>query len=121
MKGRLARWIPPLVAACLLVVAALALRHLLREYRGADILAELRRLTPGQIGTALAQTAGAYLVLPFYDVRGLWHLNKPGAVPSRRAAPASFVGYPFSHNFGFPPPPALPIRYRLYRPTGLSA
>jgi uncharacterized membrane protein YbhN (UPF0104 family) len=121
MKGRLGRWVPVVVAACLMVVAVLALRHLLREYRWADILGELRKLTPGQLATALALTAAAYVVLTFYDVLGLWHLGKSRTVPYRRAALASFVGYTFSHNFGFAPLTALPVRYRLYKPAGLSA
>lgn len=102
----------------MLAVAVLAMRHLLREYRLSDVLEEFRKLTGRQVGLASLAAIAGYSVLSCYDAIALRYLGK--RVPTPRVLLASFVGYTFSHNFGFAPLTALPIRFRIYSPAGLT-
>lgn len=128
MDGRLARlivWLrthqtklTAVVTMFVLVIAALALRELLREVRFSDVRAALHAVSPRQIAISLGLTALSYFVLTGYDVLALHAIGKPQRY--WRAALASFSAYCFSHNLGFAPVTGAATRWRAYRGTGVS-
>src|SRR5918911_1496735 len=119
MRRRLAQFLGPVLAVAIFVVALLALRHELRNYHYHDIARGLLALPPQRVLTAVGLTALGYFVLTGYDTLALRYIRHP--LPYRRIAFASFVGYSFSQNLGFPWLTGGSVSFRLYSSWGLSA
>ena len=119
MKARVLRILGSMVAIILLIVAAVVIFNILREYRVRDIVQEIRAIPMERVVSALFLSACGYLALTGYDYLGLRNIGKSLAYP--RVAMASFIGYSFSNNVGFPLLAGGSIRYRLYSGWGLSA
>lgn len=94
------------------------LRRELMHYDFAEIRNAIGRIPARRIGLALALMVVNYLVLVGFDWLAIREIGR--ALPLRRVALASFVGFAISYNFG-----ALlggtSVRYRLYSSWGLSA
>ena len=118
-RSRLLKFGEPLLAAVLLIIALLALRHLLREYTWREIVAAVRGFTAGQLAEAAVFTFLGYLTLTFYDVLALAHIGR--RVPYPRVAVTAMSAFTLGHNLGFAPLTALPVRYKLYAPAGVTA
>jgi uncharacterized membrane protein YbhN (UPF0104 family) len=118
-RRRLLKFLEPLLAGVLLVIAVVALRHLLREYSWREILGSLRGLTAKQLAAAAGLTFLGYLTLTFYDVLAIAHIGR--RVPYPRVAVTAMSAFTLGHNLGFAPLTALPVRYKLYAPAGLTA
>src|SRR5512139_3570543 len=99
MRERIAAAIGPLVGAALFGVAALLLRHELREFHYHDVMAHLAAIPASRLVAALALAAGSYLCLTGYDALAFRFQRL--ALPYSRIGLAAFVGYVFSHNLGF--------------------
>jgi phosphatidylglycerol lysyltransferase len=105
--------------ALLLFAAALLILHShLQAFRPSEVRRALGSLQAWQPFTALGLAAASYLLLTFYDVLALRHIER--RLPYRRVALASFIGYAFSHTLGFGSVIGPAVRYRLYTPLGLS-
>src|SRR5437016_2555968 len=101
MTSRARRALAPLLGVLVFVGALFALHYALRHYRYHDIVRELHQLPRARVLAALGLTLLNYFVLTGYDTVGLKYLKKT-ELPYPRIALASFVGYSFSQNFGFP-------------------
>ena len=100
MRRRLAPFLGPVLAVAIFAVALLALRHELRNYRLHDVARAVLALPLHRVLAAIGLTALGYFVLTGYDTLALRYIRHP--LPYRRIAFASFVGYSFSQNLGFP-------------------
>ncbi len=101
------------------VIAGIALRHLLVEVRYRDIRDAVRALGWRELLPAIGFTAISYLALTGYDVLALRTIGRP--LPYRTAAFASFTSYTLSHNLGLAVLTGGSARYRIYTAAGLSA
>ncbi len=119
MIKRLRRILSPLLGLVIFGVALWVLHAALRKYHYHDIVRQLHQLPEHQVLLALVLTLANYIVLTGYDALGLVYIKRE--LEYRRIALASFIGYAFSHNLGFPLLTGAPIRYRLYSAWGLSA
>src|SRR5918911_3465788 len=119
MRRRLAQFLGPVLALAIFAVALLALRHELRNYHLHDITRSVLALPLHRVLAAIGLTALGYFVLTGYDTLALRYIRHP--LPYRRIAFASFVGYSFSQNLGFPWLTGGSVRFRLYSSWGLSA
>ncbi|WP_448582783.1 lysylphosphatidylglycerol synthase domain-containing protein [Thermaurantiacus sp.] len=106
-------------ALLVVVIAATALGHLLRELNWAEVGTALGQISAGQFLAALVLTALSYLLLAGYDLLALAAMGQQ--LPWWRCALGAFSAYSFSHNLGFAPITAGAARWRAYAGTGLSA
>lgn len=105
-------------ALLVMVIAAIALRAILKDLHWDDIELALRRVRPYQIALSLILTAVSYFVLTGYDVLALHAIKKPQRY--WRAALASFSAYCLSHNLGFAPITGTAARWRAYSGTDMN-
>jgi uncharacterized membrane protein YbhN (UPF0104 family) len=110
----------PVAVGVGLFVAALAVLHrTLGEFRGHQILAELRAVPASALAAAAALTAASYLLLTGYDWLALRHVGR--SLPYRRAALTALAAYAVGHNMGVAALSGGAIRFRLYAAAGLEA
>lgn len=103
----------------LLFLSALwILYHVLKHYNYHEVAHHLTSLPPRLVMIALGLTLLNYFVLTGYDTLAVRYINH--ALPYRRIALASFVGYAFSQNLGFPLLTGGSVRYGLYSSWGMS-
>jgi phosphatidylglycerol lysyltransferase len=117
--SRLLRVLPVVVAVGFFTAALFVLHRLLGEFRGADILAQLRAVPAPALATAAGLTAASYFLLTFYDWLALRHLGRP--LPFSRSAMTAFVAYAVGHNMGMAALSGGAIRFRMYAAAGLEA
>ncbi|MFC7331851.1 lysylphosphatidylglycerol synthase domain-containing protein [Rhodocista pekingensis] len=103
----------------LVILAVVAVRHVMHEVDVADVWAYLDALPLWKVLEALALTAAGYMVLTLYDVSALRYLNLRVRYPT--VALASFAGYAISNNVGWAVISGGSVRYRVYSAAGLSA
>lgn len=103
----------------LLVVALIALQHVLRGFHWYTIIRQAETMAWWQFVVALVCTAASYLILTAYDVLGFHYIRHP--ISYARVAFASFIGYAFSNTVGLSLVSGGSVRYRLYSAWGLSA
>jgi phosphatidylglycerol lysyltransferase len=108
-----------LLVLLLFAAAAIILYHQVTAYRPEDVRRALRALGWDQVAAAVALAAASYLLLTLYDVLALHHVG--WKLRYRRVALTAFVGYAFSHAFGFGSIVGTSVRFRLYAPYGLTA
>jgi len=112
-------WLGPGIAVAFFAVALWAIHRELALIHYRDLVAAVERLSFRRVGAAIGFTAASFLLLTGYDALGLRFIG--AALPWRRTAFASFVGYSFSQALGFPLLTGAPVRFRLYSGWGLSA
>ena len=119
MQKKTISWITGGIGLCLFVLAIWVLFRELRAFNFRDVWVHLSNLPVHRIAAALAFMVGNYLALTCYDVLALKYVQQ--AIPYRRAAMTSFIGYAFSHNIGFTFITSGSVRYRFYSSWGVSA
>ncbi len=128
MRDRIARivavararraWLASALVVMLVGLGLVALHHLTREIRLADVAAAFDRIGRGQVVAALLLTVLSYLALTLYDVLALRIVGRP--LPWRTAALGSFTSYTLSHNLGLALITGGSARYRVYTAAGLD-
>ena len=116
---RLRSLVAPTLTLALFLAAAWAIHRELAAWTFADIAEALGGMAGGRVALAILAAALSYAVLSLYDPLALRHQGN--ALPLRRGALASFVGYAFSHTMGMPLFTGGAVRYRLYSAWGLPA
>ncbi|MFA5514979.1 MAG: phosphatidylglycerol lysyltransferase domain-containing protein [Desulfuromonadales bacterium] len=119
MNRKTIKWISPLFALAIFLLALWTLNRALGAYRFADILRQLALMSPAMIAGAVALTVASYLLETGYDHLALHYLGRK--LPPARITFASFISYAFSHNIGFSLLTGGSVRYRMYSSWGLSA
>jgi phosphatidylglycerol lysyltransferase len=114
-----ARWLwrglhraTPILFVALLGAAIWLIHRELGAYHYEDVRRSLAAIPRRQLGWALLLTALSYWTLTGYDVLALRYLGC--ALPYRRVALASFLGYTFAHNLGASVLSGAAARYRVY-------
>jgi phosphatidylglycerol lysyltransferase len=107
-----------LAAAALFGVALMALNHLLREFRMADIAAAIKHTDGTHLALAGLFSALSYVALAGYDLAALHYVG--ARVKLRTALFASFVGYAVSNAVGFAMVSGGSVRYRVYTAAGVA-
>jgi uncharacterized membrane protein YbhN (UPF0104 family) len=106
----------------IIAVAAAVLTLLARTLGGiefATVTAALRDLSAGTLAAAVALTVAGYICLIGYDYLALRYLRK--TVPWPRLVFTSLSAFALQRNVGPAPITGGSVRYRYYRPCGLSA
>ena len=116
---RLKPFLKPLLILALFAVALRVLEDTLAHYRYRDVMHYLRELPAGQIALAVLLTILGYLTMTGYDALAFRYIRH--ALPYRRIALASFIGYAFNNNVGLSGVVGGSLRYRLYSAWRLSA
>lgn len=109
----------PVLSIGLFTAALLFLQHELRHYQYQQLVRDLHLLPASSIWLALGLCALNYLVLTAYDALSLRYVKRRVAYP--KIALASFIGYAFSYNLGFPLVTGSAVRFRFLSHWGLSA
>jgi phosphatidylglycerol lysyltransferase len=112
------RRLAPFLAVGMLVGATALLHHELRAYHYEDVRRAVARISATRVLGAVGLAAFSYWILTGYDTLALRYLGR--AIPYRRTALASFLGYVFSHNIGLSVLGGAAPRYRLYSGWGLG-
>jgi len=107
-----------LFSIVLLGVALWVLRNELVLHSWAEIQADLTALPTAALMLAVALTGANYLVLTGYDVLSVRYAGV--ALPYRRVALASTLGFALSQALGFPLLTGAPLRLRLYGRWGVE-
>lgn len=118
MRTSFTRWIPPVMGLVLFGAAAFVLERALRQIEFEEVLLQFQAIPFSGLLLATLLTALDYSALSGYDWLALRYAGR--RLPYRKSALASFVGYTFSHNIGFPFLTGGSVRYRLYSAAGLS-
>ena len=95
------------------------LHHELGQYQYSKLVRDLHELPASSIYLALALCAINYIVLTLYDALSLRYVKR--RIRYLKIALASFVGYAFSYNLGFPLVTGSAVRFRFLSQWGLSA
>ncbi len=131
--ARWRRWIGPLSALSILVVALVVLRQELSAHTYSEIAIAVRSFPRPRIIDALLWTLVAYAVLPGYDLLALVYVRrlfdrdpKDGegtttrGVGFTRAGFAGLIAYGVSQTLGFAAVTGSAVRYRFWTAWGLS-
>ncbi|MBW2022147.1 MAG: UPF0104 family protein [Deltaproteobacteria bacterium] len=116
--GKTHRYIAPILGGLVFLAALFVLRHELKAYDIADIMAHVKLLPPRGVLIALILTAGNYLMMTGYDYLALHYIGRP--LHYAKIVMVSFIGYAFSNNLGLSMIAGGSVRYRLYSAWGLS-
>jgi len=109
----------PLSSAALFSLALWVLYHELRKYHLHDVAQYFHELPTLHILLAVFCSGMSYFMLTLYDTLGFRYIRHP--LEYRKIALASYIGYAFSNNIGYPMISGGLLRYRLYTTWGLSA
>ena len=116
--SRLRPWLPALALALFGGLVLLALDRLTGELRYAELLAEVRAVSPGALALAGLFTALSFVALAGYDAAGLAYLGV--RLPLRTLALGSFAGYALGNAAGFGVLTGGAVRLRVYGAAGLD-
>src|ERR1700694_2234322 len=109
-----------LLSLTIIAIAAMALFHILRHIKGAEVIAAMLPAHPSDIAWASLFVAGGYFTLTFYDWFALRTIGW-ARIPYRVAMLASFTSYAIGHNVGASVLTGGAVRYRIYSSWGLDA
>ncbi len=112
------RWLIPAMALAILVIAAIAVRDVLRTTNYHAVMRAVNALPRHAVLNAIALTIACYLVLPMYDLLGLRYARKP--IPLLRSMQTSFFAYAFSQTLGFAAITGGAFRLRFWTAAGLT-
>ena len=119
MQKKTLHWMVGALGVCLFGLAIWVLFRELRTFNFREVLVHFSNLPAHRIVAALAFMVGNYLALTLYDTLALKYVGH--ALPYRKTAMTSFIGYAFSHNIGFTFLTSGSVRYRFYSAWGVSA
>ena len=117
-RRRLRSTVAAVIGAGAVAVVAWVWRRELVQLRAGAIGGALARLTPHQLGAAIALTVATYALLPGYDLLALRYVRRQ--VGTGRTMLASMVAYGISHTLGFPAVTGNAVRARFWSSWGLS-
>jgi uncharacterized membrane protein YbhN (UPF0104 family) len=109
-----------LLSLIIIVVAAIALYHILRDIQVKEVVDALVHADKRAIALAALCVAGGYFTLTFYDLFALRTIGRRD-VPYRIAALTGFTSYSVGHNVGASVFTGGAVRYRIYSAWGLDA
>ncbi len=118
MPRTLIRRLAPAAGFVLFAVVLWVLHNELRHESYHGILQAFRAVPASRLLLAAALSLLSYLLLTGYDTLGLRYARH--ALPYRRTAFASFIGYAFSNTVGHALVSGTSVRLRLYSGWGLS-
>src|ERR1051326_7371170 len=116
---RLWPFLRPLLMIAIFAIALRVLQTTLQHYRYREVMAYLQSLDKLQIFLSILLTLAGYLIMTGYDTLAFRYIRH--ALPYRRIALASFIGYAFNNNVGLSGLVGGTLRYRLYNAWRLSA
>lgn len=114
--GGLRRWLPWMMTAAALLLAAYLLRRIFNEHGWDEIRRSVAEIPAVRLGLTAAFAAASYLcltVVDFLAVRSAGH-----RVAYRRCALASFTALSIGHTVGLAVLSSGAIRYRFYSGWG---
>jgi hypothetical protein len=109
-----------LLSLAIIAIAAVALVHILRGIKVAEVIEAMLEAHPNDIAWASVFVAGSYLTLTFYDLFALRTIGWT-QIPYRVAMLTSFTSYSIGHNVGASVLTGGAVRYRIYSTWGLDA
>ncbi|HEY4319906.1 MAG TPA: lysylphosphatidylglycerol synthase domain-containing protein [Gemmatimonadales bacterium] len=112
------RWIGLVINLLLFGVALGVLKHVLTEYKLADIITSLHRIGWPLIAASLGLTVLGYGALVGYDYLSLRIAGHP--IPIRRMWSASFISHAVQNSAPIAIVAGGGVRYRLFRRLGVS-
>jgi phosphatidylglycerol lysyltransferase len=116
---RLWPFLRPLLMIAIFAIALRVLQTTLQHYRYREVMGYLQSLDKLQVFLSILLTLGGYLIMTGYDTLAFRYIRH--ALPYRRIALASFIGYAFNNNVGLSGLVGGTLRYRLYNAWRLSA
>ena len=112
------RHIGSVLALLLFVLAVVAIRAMLHDVDGEQILQAVRGMTATTLGLAGLCVAGSYAFLVGYDASALRHIGR--RVPARTLAVGSFCAYAMGNTVGLAVLSGGAVRHRFYQRSGLG-
>jgi glycosyltransferase 2 family protein len=109
-----------LLSLTIIAIAAIALFHILRGIKVAEVMEAMLASHASDIAWASVFVAGGYFTLTFYDLFALRTIGW-AKIPYRVAMLASFTSYSIGHNVGASVLTGGAVRYRIYSTWGLDA
>jgi len=109
-----------LLSLAIIAIAAMALVHILRGIKVAEVIDALLAAHINDVAWASVFVAGGYFTLTFYDLFALRTIGW-SEIPYRAAMLASFTSYAIGHNVGASVLTGGAVRYRIYSSWGLDA
>jgi uncharacterized membrane protein YbhN (UPF0104 family) len=109
----------PVLAFAVLAAAIGVLVHILQKVKLADVTAALGATSIIAVLGALALVSVSYMFLIGYDLMALHHLGK--RLRFLPIAIGGFAAFAFANTLGFVLLTAGSVRYRVYRPSGVTA
>jgi uncharacterized membrane protein YbhN (UPF0104 family) len=109
-----------LLSLTIIAIAAMALFHILRGIKFAEVIEAMLESRTSDIAWASVFVAGGYFTLTFYDLFALRTIGW-AKIPYRVAMLASFTSYSIGHNVGASVLTGGAVRYRIYSTCGLDA
>lgn len=113
------RWLPVVLAGCLVLALGWLLRGELAALDYRALRVALRAIPIGRVAEAIALTVACYIALLGYDALALHHVGRK--LPLRRTALASFIAYAFSQSLAVSALTGASIRYRFWSSWGVPA
>jgi phosphatidylglycerol lysyltransferase len=115
---KLARILPPLVSATIILVAAWVLYRNVGSIDAADVARRFSAIPGTELALAGMFTLLAYLSLGIYEVAMLRYIGS--GMRARRPFMTALIAYPVGHAVGFGALSGGALRYRIYSAASLS-
>ncbi|MEW5837778.1 MAG: lysylphosphatidylglycerol synthase domain-containing protein [Pseudomonadota bacterium] len=112
------KWFMPGLTGVLLLLAVLAIHHMLHEVSLHELWQGLQAIPLHNLLLSVLFMFMSYLFMIGYDASALFYLKK--RLPWRTVALGGFVGYAFSNTVGMALVSGASIRYRIYVAAGLT-
>lgn len=116
---RFQRFLLPVLSLIIFLIASFAIYRIVQDISMDQLIAELNRLTSGQVALALLFTMCSYLVLSGYDWLALRYIGRK--LPFPTVALATFCSCAISYTVGLNLLSGGSVRYRVYVSAGLKA
>lgn len=113
-----AKWVMPTITLVMLVLAVMAIYHMLREVKAQELWIGLQGIPLSSLALSVLFMALSFVFMIGYDASALFYLKK--RLPWRTVALGAFTGYAFSNTVGMALVSGASIRYRIYVEAGLD-
>jgi len=107
-------------SAAIILLSLTVLYRIIKDIRGEEVIAALKRTDPRDLALAGLCLAGVFLTLTLYDFFALRTIGRRD-VPYHAAALSSFASFSIGHNIGAVLVASAAIRFRIYSAWGLGA
>ncbi|OYY75456.1 MAG: hypothetical protein B7Y40_00600 [Gammaproteobacteria bacterium 28-57-27] len=113
-----AKWVMPTITLVMLVLAVMAIYHMLREVKPQELWMGLQGVPLSSLALSVLFMGLSFVFMIGYDASALFYLKK--RLPWRTVALGAFTGYAFSNTVGMALVSGASIRYRIYVEAGLD-